>query len=173
MKLFNEGRIKMSIKRFEEWVVVKDGIQTVPGMSYLFISKEEIMELDFVNLQRFLKFQWVKKNALKRAYSYAYEYFHAMTFYTEKSHSEIYKAMSERYELIQWFINVSGYHIYKVPEDFYITVFRDKKKPNRWTWAYKECYCPRSYANFDTAKKKAFASYYWLYHHIKPSHEHL
>jgi hypothetical protein len=163
----------MSIKRFKEWVVVKDGIQTVPGMPYFYISKEEIMSLDFTNLQRFLKLQWVKKNALKRAYSYAYEYFHAMTFYTKKSHPETYKAMSECYELIKWGISVSGNHIFEVPEGFYITIFRDKKRPNRWTWAYKEFYCPRSYANLETAKKKAFASYYWLYQHIKASHEHL
>lgn len=163
----------MSIKRFKEWVIVQDGIQTVPGMPYWYISKEEIMSLDLTNVRRFLKFKGVNEKALKNAYSYAFKYFHAMTFYTKKSHPVIYKVMSEHYELIKWFINASGNHIFKVPEDFYITIFRDKNRPNRWTWAYEEFYCPKSYANFETAKKKAFASYYWLYKHVKPSHEHL
>ena len=46
----------MMIKNFGQWQVVKDGIETVPGGEYYWISKEDIMDKNTAYAKELMKF---------------------------------------------------------------------------------------------------------------------
>jgi len=111
-----------------------------------------------------MKDTMVNNQSLTRAFKYAYKYFHAMTKFTSKSNPEIYKAMISEFNRLEWDKSSKGFTA-KTSDGFYITVFVNSKE--KWKWAYDEIFSSGSYKSIETAKKKAYSSYYWLYKHIK------
>jgi len=153
------------IKNFGQWEVVKDGIQTIAGYEYFHISKDKIMNNDRTLARRLMEISSINKKSLISAFEYAYRYFHAMSKYTAKSHPEEYKHMSAQFKDLTWIKTEKGNFTVRTPEGINITVYKNSK--GRWAWIYNDIHSQGSYKNMETARKKAFASYYWLYKHIK------
>ena len=155
-------------KRFNQWVFNKKGIKTKPGSEYLYITKEDIINRNSIPVKNIRQNIRVNIKDFNEAYDYACRYFCATAKYTMKSHPDIYKEMITMYNNIEWYGSAKGYTT-KVPEGFNITIYSDKKKKDRWRWVFDGLYSLDLYDNAETAQKKAFASYYWLYKHIKNS----
>lgn len=151
-------------KYFGSWKIVDDGIETVPGCQYYWISREDIMNKNVDLVNSISKIPGSYRQSMMKALVYAYKYFHAMTKYSHSSHPEIYNAMMSKYKELEWQESPKGYTA-RTSAGINITVFRNGK--NGWKWVFDEVYSKSSYANVKTAKKKAYASYYWYYDHIK------
>ena len=123
------------IKIFGQWKVVNEGIVTIPGCEYYWISKENIMQNDTEYAKKLMKCPSVNNQSLRKAYRYAYKYFHAMTKFTSKSHPEIYKAMMAEFKELQWYKSNKGLTT-KTSEGLNITVFR--ADDDKWKWVYDE-----------------------------------
>ena len=153
------------IKNFGQWIVVKDGIETSIGYEYCWISKEDVMSKNTSYSDKLMENPSIYDKSLTQALEFAYKYFHAMTQYSAKSHPQIHKKMmSERKEL-KWYKSAKGNYTDQISEGFNITVYENNN--GRWEWVYDNIFSKRTYKDMETAKKKAFASYYWLYRHIK------
>jgi len=148
---------------FDSWKVVKDGIETVPGYEYQWISKADIMTRNMEKVRVILMIPGVDEQSLRKAFMYAYRYFHAMTKYSLKTHPEVYRSMMMEYQELKWHESNKGFTA-RTSEGLYITVFRDDN--TKWKWVFDGIFSNSSYKNMETAKKKAYASYYWLYKHI-------
>lgn len=152
------------IKNFGQWKVVNDGIETNVGYEYLWISKKDIMARDTSYANTLMKGPSIDKRSLRTAFRYSYKYFHAMTKYTSKSHPGIYKEMVAEFKDVEWQKSVNGNYITQVFKGIIITVYKNSK--DRWAWVYDGIYSKSSYKKPETAKKMAYASYYWLYNHV-------
>lgn len=152
------------IKSFGQWIVVKDGIETAVGYEYWSIPKNNIMQKNVSLANELCKMPSINNKSLSDAFKFAYMYFHAMTSYSAKSHPEIHKKMMSEFKELEWHKSAKGNYTVQVSEGFNITVF---KKKDRWVWVYEDIFSKGTYANVETAKKKAFASYYWFYEYIK------
>ncbi|MHB9069642.1 MAG: hypothetical protein ACYC54_04655 [Sedimentisphaerales bacterium] len=154
------------IKSFGQWNVVSDGIETNRYFTtYHWISKKDIMNRNTDSARNTLECPGVNKDSLIKAFKYAHKYFHAVKpSYSVKSDPEIYKEMLDEFETVRWVTSVAGNFTVLVDEGFNITVYKNKK--GRWTWVFADIYSKNAYKNIDAAKKKAFASYYWVYRHL-------
>ncbi len=153
------------IKNFGQWIVVKDGIEMTVGYGYWSISKEDIMQKNVSLAKELCKMPSINNKSLSDAFKFAYRYFHAMTPYSAKSHPEIHKKMISEFKELQWHKSAKSNYTVQVSEGFNVTIFKNDK--NRWAWVYDGVFSKGNYTNVETAKKKAFASYYWFYRHIK------
>ena len=152
------------IKSFGQWRVVKDGIETAPGCEYFWISKKDIMNKNTAHAEELKKLPNIHYPSLVTAFGYAYKYFHAMTKYTMKSHPEVYEAMMDEFNELQWHESENGFTA-ETSEGFNISVFRHNNE--KWKWVYDDIFSGSSYKSMETAKKKAYSSFYWLHKHIK------
>jgi hypothetical protein len=75
--------------------------------------------------------------------------------------------MQSEYSWLKWGMSPKGNYILQVSNGFFITIY---PHPNdgRWTWVFDGIFSNRTYKSADSAKKKAYAGFYWLYRHILP-----
>ena len=97
------------IKNFGQWQMVRDGIETISGSEYYWISKQDVMSKNTAYTKELMKFPTVNNQSLITTFKYAYKYFHAMTKFTTKSHPEIYKAMINELNKLEWCESEKGF----------------------------------------------------------------
>jgi hypothetical protein len=153
------------IKSFGQWIVVNEGIETGYWHPYYGVSKYDIMNKDMSEIDELLNNPAINRQSLQNACNYGYRYFHALNQYST-SHPHIYSQMMAEYEGLKWGLSLNGNYTLQVPEGFTITVYK-KPDTERWTWVFHDIYCHRTFKSSGTAKKKAYAGYYWFYKHIK------